>query len=51
VDWVVDPDQPSLRAWEVRENAYVEIADVVDAETFRTTRPFAVEVTPDRLIS
>jgi Uma2 family endonuclease len=49
--WVVDPDEPSLRAWEFRDDAYVEVGNFVGAATFRTTRPFAVEVTPDRLVS
>lgn len=50
VYWVVDPHEPSLRAWELRGNAYVEVGNVVGAATFRTSRPFGLDLTPDRLV-
>ena len=48
--WVVDPDQSSLRAWQLRDDAYEEVGHVVGATTFRTDRPFPVDVTPDALV-
>jgi len=48
--WVVDPDEPSVLAWELVEEEYVEVGRAVGEETLRLERPFAVEVTPQRLI-
>lgn len=47
--WVLDPDALSLRAWELREGAYVEVASVVGEETFRAELPFPVDLTPAEL--
>jgi Uma2 family endonuclease len=52
--WVVDPDvdRPALRAFELTdEGAYAEVARVAGAETFRTAKPFSVEIVPDRLVA
>ncbi len=48
--WVVDPTVPSLRAWELRDGAYVEVAHVTGDEAFEATVPFAVTVIPSRLL-
>ncbi len=48
--WVVDPDGPSLVAWDLRDGAYVEVANVSGGEVFRATRPFDVSVHPADLI-
>jgi Uma2 family endonuclease len=48
--WVVDPLLPSLQAWELRDGAYIEVAHVHGSESFEATTPFAVTVTPDRLV-
>jgi len=48
--WVVDPDEPSVLAWELVEGEYVEAGRAVGEETMRLERPFPVEVTPQRLI-
>jgi Uma2 family endonuclease len=47
--WVVDPDVPSLRAWELRDSAYVEVADVRGDEEFATEVPFPVRILPSAL--
>lgn len=47
--WVLDPDVPSLRAWELRAGGYVEVASVVGGDTFRTELPFAVDLSPVEL--
>jgi Uma2 family endonuclease len=51
--WVVDPDleRPSLRAYELDGGSYAEVAHVTGAETFRTRKPFDVEIVPDRLVA
>ena len=48
--WVVDPDVPSLTAWDLVEGAYVEVAAVVGVETFESRLPFPVSVTPSDLV-
>lgn len=47
--WVVDPDLPGLRAWELRDGAYVEVADVRGDEVFHARVPVAVDVSPTTL--
>lgn len=47
--WVLDPEAPSLRAWELRDGAYVEVASVAGSETFHAQLPFVVDLTPAEL--
>jgi Uma2 family endonuclease len=47
--WVVDPDTPSLIAWELRDGAYVQVAKVTGDETARLTSPFEVSIVPANL--
>jgi Uma2 family endonuclease len=51
--WVVDPDldRPSLRSYELDGGAYTEVAHVSGAEAFRASKPFDVEIVPDRLVA
>jgi Uma2 family endonuclease len=51
--WVVDPDldRPSLRAFELESGSYTEVAYVTGAEAFHATKPFGVEIVPDRLVA
>jgi len=49
--WVVDPDQPSLVAWELRAGAYAEVAEVAGDEPFAALRPFPVTVVPSELVA
>ena len=44
--WVVDPDTPSLIAWELRDGAYTQVAKVTGTEPARLTSPFDVAVVP-----
>jgi Uma2 family endonuclease len=44
--WVVDPINPRLRAWQLEEGAYVEIADVTGDEEWTSEAPYAVTVRP-----
>jgi Uma2 family endonuclease len=48
--WVVDPDTPSLIAWELRDGAYTQVAKVVGDQQARLTRPYDVTVVPANLI-
>jgi len=49
--WVVDPDTPSLIAWEMRDGAYAQVAKVTGDEVARLEVPFEVRVVPADLIS
>lgn len=48
--WVVDPDTPSLIAWELRDGAYTQVAKVVGDQEARLTSPYDVTVVPANLI-
>jgi Uma2 family endonuclease len=48
--WAVDPDEPSLTAWELREGRYVEASHASAAETFSAQLPYPVQIVPQRLI-
>jgi Uma2 family endonuclease len=48
--WVVDPDDPSLVAWDLRDGKYVEVGKVSGDEEFRAVLPFGVGVVPDTLV-
>ena len=48
--WVVDPDEPYLIAWELREGGYVEVAHVRADEPYHARRPFPVTVVPAGLV-
>lgn len=47
--WVIDPDEPSLTAWELRGGEYVEVGCFVGEDEHAATAPFAVTVAPSRL--
>lgn len=43
--WVVDPLAPSLRAWNLQDGEYAEVANVTRDETFTAAVPFTVTFT------
>jgi Uma2 family endonuclease len=49
--WLVDPDEPSIVAYELRGGAYVEVGRAVGDETFDAEQPFAVRVVPSELLA
>ena len=48
--WVIDPDVPSLIAWELRDAAYVEVARVSGDAEFCAQLPFPVTIAPSTLV-
>ena len=44
--WVVDPINPRLRAWQLEDRKYVEVADVTGDEEWTSEAPYAVTVRP-----
>lgn len=48
--WVIDPDAPSLVAWQLIDGRYREVAHAVGAELAAITVPFPVSFSPASLI-
>jgi Uma2 family endonuclease len=48
--WVIDPDEPSLTAWQLRGGEYVEVAHVVGDQEFEAVTPYPVTIIPARLV-
>lgn len=48
--WVVDPEVPSIIAWELREGQYVVAGSAEGEEPVVLEQPFGVEVVPARLL-
>jgi Uma2 family endonuclease len=44
--WVVDPVNPRLRAWQLIDGDYVEIADISGEEEWTAEAPFPVTIRP-----
>ncbi len=49
--WVVDPIEAAVRAWELRDGTYVQVADATGPDTFTCTLPFPVEFRPADLLA
>lgn len=44
--WVVDPVEPRLTVWELRDAEYQQVADVAGDDRWTATRPFPVTIVP-----
>ncbi len=49
--WVVDPDEPSITAWALRDEAYVQVGRAVGDEELALTDPFVVSLVPSALLA
>ncbi|QLQ11512.1 MAG: Uma2 family endonuclease [Nocardioidaceae bacterium] len=49
--WVVDPDEPSVIAWDLADGVYREVAHAVGTELFEVASPFPVSFAPASLIA
>ena len=49
--WVVDPIEVSLRAWDLVDGTFAEVADVPAGTAWTARKPFAVTIDPARLVS
>lgn len=49
--WVVDPDAPSITAWELSDGIYVEVASSVGVDVFTSADPCPITVVPRDLIT
>jgi Uma2 family endonuclease len=48
--WVVDPDDPSIIGWDLRDGVYAEIGKASGEDVFTAQLPFGVEVVPAALV-
>lgn len=48
--WVVDPLDPRLIAWGLRNGRYTKVADVRGEEAWTAAQPFEVTITPAQLL-
>lgn len=48
--WVVDPDALALTAWELRDDAYVEVAQVSGDNEYAARSPYPVSLRPADLV-
>ena len=48
--WIVDPDEPSVTALELRDGRYVEAGRVVGDEVLALELPFPVRLCPQALL-
>lgn len=48
--WVVDPDDPSIIGWDLRDGVYAEIGKASGEDMFAAELPFPVEVVPAALV-
>ncbi len=48
--WAIDPEGPSLSAWERRGDAYQQVADVQGSQSYAATLPYPVVVRPAALV-
>ncbi len=49
--WLVDPDVPSIVAYDLKDDRYVEVGRASGDESVTLTTPFEVTVTPNSLVS
>jgi Uma2 family endonuclease len=49
--WIIDPDEPSLMALDLKDGVYQQASFVTGDEIYRATLPYAVSVVPANLVS
>ncbi len=48
--WAIDPDRPSITAWDLQDGRYVEAASVAGSEEHAFEHPYPVTLSPQRLL-
>lgn len=48
--WVIDPDEPSIIAWDLVDGSYVKVAHAVATEAFEVDEPVRMRLTPTSLV-
>ncbi len=49
--WVIDPDEPSIIAWDLVDGSYRQITHATGSQSFAVADPFPVSFTPDGLVA
>jgi Uma2 family endonuclease len=49
--WAVDPDEPSVTAWELVDGLYAEAGHATGEDSLPLAAPFDVTITPARLLA
>ena len=49
--WIVDPDEARLVAWDLHDDVYIEVANVVGEEVLEAANPYAVVIRPFDLVA
>lgn len=49
--WVVDPDEPSITAWVLRDEDYVQAGHAARDEELTLTEPFDISLVPSALLA
>jgi len=49
--WIVDPDGPRLTVLELRDDAYVEVADLSGDASWTAILPYEVTIVPSQLVA
>ncbi|PZF82225.1 Uma2 family endonuclease [Jiangella anatolica] len=49
--WVVDPDEPSVTAWELRDGTYAEAGRAAGDDALELTLPYPVRIVPAELVA
>lgn len=48
--WIVDPDEPSVTVWQLRDGSYELAGEVSGQELLMVERPFPLRIVPDLLL-
>jgi Uma2 family endonuclease len=48
--WIVDPEVPSVQAWQLVEGSYVDAGSAEGSQVLRREEPFRVSVVPQELL-
>jgi Uma2 family endonuclease len=49
--WVVDPDEPGILTWALRDGSYVEVGRATGNDALEMSEPFPVRVVPAELVA
>jgi Uma2 family endonuclease len=49
--WVIDPNEPSVQAYELRDGRFVDVGSAKGPDTLRLGFPFPVRLTPSELVA
>jgi Putative restriction endonuclease len=48
--WVIDPEVPSITAWQLRDGVYGIVGEATATETLQLSQPFPIIIVPARLV-